>query len=79
MKCRSGCGACCIAPSISSKIPGMKNGKSAGIPCIHLTKDYKCAIFDSPERPLVCAQFKAEFEVCGSTREEALSILTSLL
>jgi len=25
--CRSGCGACCIAPSISSPIPGMPNGK----------------------------------------------------
>lgn len=23
MDCRSGCGACCIAPSISSPIPGM--------------------------------------------------------
>ncbi|MCC6439509.1 MAG: YkgJ family cysteine cluster protein, partial [Rhodanobacteraceae bacterium] len=26
MSCRSGCGACCIAPSISSPIPGMPNG-----------------------------------------------------
>ncbi|MDP3170542.1 MAG: YkgJ family cysteine cluster protein, partial [Polaromonas sp.] len=23
MNCRPGCGACCIAPSISSPIPGM--------------------------------------------------------
>ncbi|MGL4778393.1 MAG: YkgJ family cysteine cluster protein, partial [Aeromonas veronii] len=23
MECRSGCAACCIAPSISSAIPGM--------------------------------------------------------
>ncbi|HNV09555.1 MAG TPA: YkgJ family cysteine cluster protein, partial [Dokdonella sp.] len=29
MSCRSGCGACCIAPSISSPIPGMPNGKPA--------------------------------------------------
>ncbi|WP_429347626.1 hypothetical protein [Paraburkholderia sp. Clong3] len=25
--CRPDCGACCIAPSISSPIPGMPNGK----------------------------------------------------
>ncbi|HBO0679766.1 TPA: YkgJ family cysteine cluster protein, partial [Pseudomonas aeruginosa] len=23
MQCRAGCGACCIAPSISSPLPGM--------------------------------------------------------
>lgn len=79
MKCRSGCGACCIAPSISSKIPGMKSGKPAGMPCIHLMDDYNCAIFDSPGRPLVCSQFKPELEICGTTREEAISILKSLL
>jgi Fe-S-cluster containining protein len=27
LACRSGCGACCIAPSISSAIPGMPQGK----------------------------------------------------
>lgn len=26
LDCRSGCGACCIAPSISSPIPGMPDG-----------------------------------------------------
>jgi hypothetical protein len=25
--CRPGCGACCIAPSITSPIPGMPDGK----------------------------------------------------
>ncbi|MCF5019628.1 YkgJ family cysteine cluster protein, partial [Pseudomonas lactis] len=29
MKCREGCGACCIAPSISSPLPGMPQGKPA--------------------------------------------------
>lgn len=72
MECRVGCGACCIAPSISSPIPGMPNGKPAGVRCIHLTDDFKCAIFFSPERPKVCADFKADEEVCGSTREQAL-------
>lgn len=27
MDCRPGCGACCIAPSITSPIPGMPHGK----------------------------------------------------
>ena len=31
MDCRAGCGACCIALSISSPIPGMPAGKPAGI------------------------------------------------
>ena len=30
MECRTDCGACCIAPSISSPIPGMPQGKPAG-------------------------------------------------
>ncbi|NYZ53719.1 YkgJ family cysteine cluster protein, partial [Escherichia coli] len=29
MECRPGCGACCTAPSISSPIPGMPDGKPA--------------------------------------------------
>ena len=78
MKCRIGCGACCIAPSISSPIPGMPDGKPAGVRCIHLTEDYKCGIFHSPDRPKVCADFMADEAVCGSNREEALSILNLL-
>jgi uncharacterized protein len=76
--CREGCGACCIAPSISSAIPGMERGKKAGEACIHLSSDYKCKIFDSPHRPKVCGGFKAELLVCGNTRDEALTILSSL-
>jgi len=78
MKCRIGCGACCIAPSISSPIPGMPNGKPGGTKCIHLSVDNKCLIFGSPERPDVCSQFKAEPSICGNSREEALQILTDL-
>ncbi|MCQ2237103.1 MAG: YkgJ family cysteine cluster protein [Bacteroidales bacterium] len=78
MPCRMGCGACCIAPSISSPIPGMPNGKPAGVRCINLTDENLCAIFDSPERPKVCGGFQAEPLFCGETREEALRILSSL-
>jgi len=78
MDCREFCGACCIAPSISAKIPGMENGKPAGVRCIHLTEDYRCDIFNSPDRPQVCAGFMAESDFCGSSREEAMKILTML-
>ncbi len=78
MKCRELCGACCIMPSISSFIPGMPDGKPAGVACIHLTSDFKCMIFVSDERPKVCDGFKAEKLVCGSSRFEALTILADL-
>ncbi len=78
MKCRKHCGACCIAPSISSPIPGMPEGKPAGVPCIQLADDFSCMIFDSPDRPEVCARFKAEALVCGTNREEALTLLFAL-
>ncbi|MBC9250561.1 hypothetical protein A9179_09775 [Pseudomonas alcaligenes] len=75
MECRAGCGACCIAPSISSPIPGMPNGKAAGERCLHLTPTSLCAIFGQPERPAVCAAFGADPEVCGDSREEAICLL----
>lgn len=78
MKCREQCGACCIAPSISSPIPGMPDGKPAGVRCIHLSADYRCLIYGHPERPRVCEQFKADEEVCGTSREEAMILLGTL-
>jgi Fe-S-cluster containining protein len=76
--CREGCGACCIALSISSSIPGMEQGKPAGVRCIHLMEDYKCALFGKPERPAVCGDFRAETLFCGTNRDEAMKILLSL-
>ncbi len=78
MKCRTNCGACCIAPSISSPIPGMPNGKPAGVRCIHLTDDLRCAIFNDPSRPKVCHDFQADPLMCGESREEALEIMRRL-
>ncbi|TAG06124.1 MAG: YkgJ family cysteine cluster protein [Betaproteobacteria bacterium] len=66
MICRSGCGACCTAPSISSAIPGMPNGKPAGVRCAQLTDDNRCAIFGDPARPLVCVSLRASVEMCGT-------------
>jgi hypothetical protein len=64
--------------SISSPIPGMPEGKPAGVRCIHLLEDFRCALYNSSQRPKVCSDFKAETEFCGNSREEALRILYSL-
>jgi len=76
--CRSFCGAYCIAPSISSPIPGMPNGKPAGVPCINLDENMRCRIFNSPDRPAVCASLQPSAEMCGSCREEAMVFLAQL-
>ena len=48
MQCRVNCGACCIAPSISSVIPLHSFGKPAGVRCLHLDNENKCSIFLDP-------------------------------
>ncbi|WP_083003697.1 YkgJ family cysteine cluster protein [Halomonas sp. GT] len=73
--CRAGCGACCIAPSITSSIPGMPNGKPAGVRCVQLSDDNLCRLFGDPNRPDVCEQFDYDADVCGGHREEALATL----
>lgn len=78
MDCRPGCGACCIAPSISSPIPGMPHGKPAGMPCVQLDEDHLCRLFGKPERPTVCLGFRPALEVCGASRLEALARLDFL-
>ena len=78
MDCRSGCGACCIAPSITSPIPGMPNGKPAGVACVQLLPDYRCALFGRPERPAFCAGLRPTEDMCGANREHALSYLAVL-
>lgn len=78
MDCRSGCGACCIAPSISSPIPGMPNGKAAGIRCVQLDKNEQCLIFGHPERPSVCSSLQPESTMCGNNREHAIHWLSHL-
>ena len=78
MQCRPGCGACCIAPSISSAIPGMPDGKPAGVRCVQLMDDFRCAIFNDPARPACCGGLQASVEMCGETREAALVWLERL-
>lgn len=76
MECRPNCGACCIAPSISSPIPGMPAGKPPFTRCVQLTPDHRCRLFGHPSRPAVCNTLRPEPEMCGATREHALLVLT---
>jgi Fe-S-cluster containining protein len=78
MECRLGCGACCIAPSISSAIPGMPNGKQAGVRCIQLDEANLCKIFKDPARPACCSGLQASLEMCGENQSYALHWITEL-
>ena len=78
MECRAGCGACCIALSISSFIPGMPQGKPAGVRCVQLTPDNLCRLYGRVERPAVCASLRPSTEMCKETAEEAYAGLMEL-
>ena len=78
MKCRPACGACCIAPSISSAIPGMPAGKPAGVRCVQLDADNACLLFGRPERPVVCGGLQASGEMCGENAAQAMIWLDRL-
>jgi len=72
LDCRPNCGACCIAPSITSL------GKPAGVTCDHLDGARRCAIFGEPERPACCAGLQPSAEMCRGSREQALRWLADL-
>lgn len=78
IQCRPGCGACCIAPSISSSIPGMPYGKPAGVRCIQLNEENLCKLFGSPLRPVVCGSLQPSEEMCSNSNEEAFLYLQEL-
>ncbi|MEY2593941.1 MAG: hypothetical protein RI972_1630, partial [Pseudomonadota bacterium] len=78
MHCASGCAACCIAPSITQPIPGMPQGKPAGVPCVQLTADRRCALFGQPERPAFCSGLQPSAEMCGDSPEHAMQWLARL-
>ncbi|MCO6523807.1 MAG: YkgJ family cysteine cluster protein [Candidatus Schmidhempelia sp.] len=78
MKCRDNCGACCIAPSISSPLPDLPNGKPANMVCPHLDDKFRCKLFHHPQRPKVCGQLQPNLEMCGTDRTYALIFLANL-
>ncbi|CAK2438609.1 putative metal-chelating domain-containing protein YeiW [Vibrio crassostreae] len=75
---KKGCGACCIAPSITSPIPGMPEGKPAGTRCIQLNEHNLCSLFGQPERPKVCHDFTSDEWICSKGPEYALQTLSEL-
>lgn len=56
----------------------MPGGKPAGIPCVQLLPDYRCALFGRPERPAVCVSLRPVESMCGASRAEALGYLSAL-
>lgn len=56
----------------------MPHGKPAGIPCVQLLPNYRCALFGRPERPAVCASLRPTEIMCGANRIEALDYLAAL-
>jgi hypothetical protein len=74
LACRSGCGACCIAPSISP-CEALPAGKPAGVRCPHLSDDLRCDLFASPKRPATCVGLQPQPEMCGDSPETAMATL----
>ncbi|HSD89738.1 MAG TPA: hypothetical protein VLB44_19540 [Kofleriaceae bacterium] len=76
MECRPGCGACCIAPSISP-CEALPEGKPAGVVCPHLDAQRQCRLFGRPERPRTCVGLRPQIEMCGNSADEAMATLVS--
>ncbi len=56
----------------------MPEGKKAGQRCVQLDDNNLCLLFGLAERPALCEQFKAEPEVCGNDRQQALILIKQL-
>ncbi|MBE7367581.1 YkgJ family cysteine cluster protein [Ramlibacter pallidus] len=78
MDCRPNCGVCCIAPSITSPIPGMPDGKPAGVRCVQLDAGNRCRLFGRPERPAFCGGLQPSREMCGADTGHAMQWLDRL-
>lgn len=78
MRCRPGCAACCVVPSISTGMPGMPEGKPAFVPCPQLDLETrKCRIWREDGYPDVCRDFTPAPDSCGKTAGEAYYLLTA--
>ena len=56
----------------------MPDGKPAGVRCIQLTADLRCAIFGHPDRPAVCGSLRPSAEMCGTDARGAFAHLSRL-
>lgn len=59
-------------------MPGLPQGKPAGVPCPHLDAELRCRLFGRPERPAVCGSLAPSHEMCGESREQAMVYLQRL-
>jgi len=59
-------------------MPGLPQGKPAGMPCPHLDGALRCQLFGRPERPAVCSSLRPEPTMCGTDRQQALHFLEAL-
>ena len=57
------------------KVP---TGKPAGVRCVQLDAQERCRLFGRPERPVVCTSLSPAIEMCGDSREQALTWLARL-
>jgi len=56
----------------------MPQGKPAGVRCVQLDAQQRCRLFGRPERPVVCTSLSPAEEMCGDSREHALTWLARL-
>ena len=56
----------------------MPHGKPAGVRCIQLLDDFKCALFGKPQRPAFCGGLQPNLEMCGETQAQAITWLSNL-
>jgi Fe-S-cluster containining protein len=77
MDCRK-CGACCIAPSITTAMPNMPGGKPAGVRCANLNDANECTLYAEPQRPPFRIGWQPTPEFCGRNFDQAMRSLAAL-
>lgn len=56
----------------------MPQGKPAGVPCVQLLPDMRCAIFGQSSRPDFCGGLQPQHDMCGADRDHAIAWLQDL-
>lgn len=56
----------------------MPDGKPAGVRCVQLQADLRCALFGRPERPAFCEGLQPSGEMCGDSPGAAMQWLATL-
>lgn len=59
-------------------MPGMPDGKPAGLPCVNLDEQMRCRLFGRADRPAFCEGLQPSAQMCGDSREHAIRWLAQL-